>query len=93
MAKQIFRNTGPVLISGFWIEQNYNVLCTFTFFSGKGRHFYAAVLRGWWVNVNETQVCKQTASTHQFACITAFPCGDGELQQVNVKNTHIVCVI
>lgn len=45
------------------------------------------------MNVNETQVCKQTGSTHQFAFIVAFPCGDGELQQVNVQNTHVVWVI
>lgn len=32
------------------------------------------------------------ARTHQFARIAAFPRGDGELQQVNVQNTHIVCV-
>lgn len=33
------------------------------------------------------------ASTNQFACVAALPCGDGELQQVNVQNTHIVCVM
>lgn len=30
------------------------------------------------------------ASTHQFARIAAFPCGDGKLQQVNVQDTHII---
>lgn len=50
------------------------------------------VLHGCWVNVAETRVCKQMACTHKFARITAFPCGDGQLQQVNVQNTHIVCV-
>lgn len=73
------------------IELNYNVLFTLTFFSGRGSHFYAAVLRGCSVNVKETQVCKHMANTHQLARIAAFPCGDGELQQVNVQNTHIVC--
>lgn len=44
------------------------------------------------MNVKETQVqCKQAASTHQFARIAAFPCGDGEFQQVDVQDTHIVC--
>lgn len=62
-------------------------------FSGKGSQFSAPVLGGCWVNVNETQVCKQTGSTHQFAFIVAFPCGDGELQQVNVQNTHVVWMI
>lgn len=62
-------------------------------FSGKGRQFSAPVLGGCWVNVNETQVCKQTGSTHQFAFIVAFPCGNGELQQVNVQDTHVVWVI
>ena len=32
------------------------------------------------------------ASTHQFACISAFPCGDGQLQQVDVQDAHIICV-
>lgn len=31
-------------------------------------------------------------AAHQFARITAFPGGDGELQQVDVQNAHIICV-
>lgn len=32
-------------------------------------------------------------AAHQFARITAFPGGDGELQQVDVQNAHVICVI
>lgn len=31
-------------------------------------------------------------NTHQLASVTALPCGDGELQQVNVQNAHIVYI-
>lgn len=65
------------------IEQNYNVLFTFTFFVAGVVIYFAAVLHG-------KQRCKQMASTHQLARIAAFPCGDGELQQVNVQNTNVV---
>lgn len=44
------------------------------------------------LRVKETKVSKHTVGTHQLSRITAFPCGDGELQQVNVQHTHVVCV-
>lgn len=34
----------------------------------------------------------RTGSAHQFVFIVAFPRGNGELQQVDVQNTHVVWV-
>lgn len=62
-----------------------------TYFAGSSNlflfFFLAVVLR-----VKETKVSKHTVGTHQLSRITAFPCSDGELQQVNVQHTHVVCV-
>lgn len=33
------------------------------------------------------------ANTYQLARFAALPCGNGQLQQVNVQHTHIVCVM
>lgn len=64
-----------------------------TYFAGSSNLFlFFSCCGSWLLRVKETKVSKQMVSTHQLSRITAFPCGDGELQQVNVQDTHVVCM-